>query len=40
MIGGGDWAKDRIVVDCMKSWDKNKTVEIRSPKRLDHGNMY
>ena len=32
VIGGGDWAKDRIVVDCMKSWDKNKTVEIRSPK--------
>lgn len=32
VIGGGDWAKDRIVVDCMKAWSKNKTVEIRSPK--------
>jgi len=31
VIGGGDWAKDRIVVDCMKSWSNNKSVEIRSP---------
>ena len=32
VIGGGDWAKDRIVVDCMKSWNKAQKVEIRSPK--------
>ncbi len=32
VIGGGDWAKDRIVVDCMRSWSNNKTVEIRSPE--------
>jgi CDP-glucose 4,6-dehydratase len=31
VIGGGDWAKDRIVPDCMISWSKNQTVEIRSP---------
>jgi CDP-glucose 4,6-dehydratase len=31
VIGGGDWAKDRIVVDCMKAWHKQETVEIRSP---------
>lgn len=31
VIGGGDWAKDRIIVDCIKSWSKNKPVEIRSP---------
>ncbi|MGI1939168.1 CDP-glucose 4,6-dehydratase [Shewanella oncorhynchi] len=31
VIGGGDWAKDRIVVDCMKSWSENKIVELRSP---------
>lgn len=31
VIGGGDWAKDRIVPDCMVSWSKNGTVEIRSP---------
>jgi CDP-glucose 4,6-dehydratase len=32
VIGGGDWAQDRIVVDCMKAWSKNEAVEIRSPK--------
>jgi len=31
VIGGGDWAKDRIVVDCMKAWSEGKQVEIRSP---------
>jgi CDP-glucose 4,6-dehydratase len=31
VIGGGDWAKDRIVVDCMRSWAENRVVEIRSP---------
>ncbi len=32
VIGGGDWAKDRIVVDCVEAWSKSKTVEIRSPE--------
>ena len=32
VIGGGDWAKDRIVVDCMQSWSEGEIVEIRSPK--------
>ena len=32
VIGGGDWAKDRIVVDCMLAWSKGDFVEIRSPK--------
>ena len=31
VIGGGDWAKDRIVVDCMKAWSEGDIVEIRSP---------
>lgn len=31
VIGGGDWAKDRIVVDCVRSWSKGEVVEIRSP---------
>ena len=31
VIGGGDWAKDRIVVDCVKAWSQNQKVEIRSP---------
>jgi CDP-glucose 4,6-dehydratase len=31
VIGGGDWARDRIVVDCMRGWSEGKPVEIRSP---------
>lgn len=31
VIGGGDWAKDRIVVDCMVAWSQQEKVEIRSP---------
>lgn len=31
VIGGGDWASDRIVPDCMRSWSENKTVSIRRP---------
>lgn len=32
VIGGGDWAKDRIIVDCIKAFSQNETVCIRSPK--------
>ena len=32
VIGGGDWAKDRIIVDSMLAWSNNQSVEIRSPK--------
>jgi CDP-glucose 4,6-dehydratase len=31
VIGGGDWAQDRIVPDCMRAWSENEIVEIRSP---------
>jgi CDP-glucose 4,6-dehydratase len=31
VIGGGDWAVDRIVTDCMEAWAKSETVDIRSP---------
>jgi len=31
VIGGGDWATDRVVPDCMVAWAKNKSVKIRSP---------
>jgi len=31
VIGGGDWAKDRIVSDCMRSWSQGTSVDIRSP---------
>ena len=32
VIGGGDWAKDRIIVDCVKAFSQGQIVEIRSPK--------
>ena len=32
VIGGGDWALDRIIPDCIRSWSKGLSVEIRSPK--------
>lgn len=31
VIGGGDWAKDRIVADCIRAWLKHDKVTIRSP---------
>lgn len=32
VIGGGDWAKDRIVPDCMRAWSAGENVHIRSPE--------
>lgn len=31
VIGGGDWARDRIVPDCMRAWSRGEAVDIRSP---------
>ncbi len=31
VIGGGDWATDRIVPDCMEAWANGETVNIRNP---------
>jgi CDP-glucose 4,6-dehydratase len=31
VIGGGDWAVDRIVPDCVKAWAKGETVLLRNP---------
>lgn len=31
VLGGGDWSKNRLIPDCMKSWSKNKSVILRSP---------
>lgn len=32
VIGGGDWAADRIVPDCARAWARNEPVLIRSPR--------
>jgi len=34
VIGGGDWALDRIIPDCIKSLEAGRTIEIRSPKAI------
>ena len=31
VIGGGDWASNRIVPDCVRSWAKGKSVQLRNP---------
>jgi CDP-glucose 4,6-dehydratase len=31
VIGGGDWALNRIVPDCFRSWSGNQPVVIRNP---------
>ncbi len=32
VIGGGDWAVDRLIPDCVRAWSKNKLAIIRNPK--------
>jgi len=31
VIGGGDWASDRIIPDCIKAWSAGMKVELRNP---------
>lgn len=31
VIGGGDWALDRLIPDCIKAINKNEKIEIRNP---------
>ena len=32
VIGGGDWADDRIVPDCIRAWSAGQSVTVRSPQ--------
>jgi CDP-glucose 4,6-dehydratase len=32
VIGGGDWADDRIVPDCVRAWSRGDTVHLRNPQ--------
>ena len=32
VIGGGDWADDRIVPDCIRAWSMGNSVAVRSPQ--------
>lgn len=31
VIGGGDWAEDRIVPDCVRAWAAKQEVQLRNP---------
>ena len=34
VIGGGDWAKDRLIPDCVQAFQNNETLIIRNPKSI------
>lgn len=34
VIGGGDWSKNRLIPDIMKSWKKNTKPKIKNPKSI------
>ena len=34
VIGGGDWAEDRIVPDAMRALDQGETIAVRNPKAV------
>ncbi|MTI59633.1 MAG: CDP-glucose 4,6-dehydratase [Firmicutes bacterium] len=34
VIGGGDWAEDRIIPDCIRALEANKPIKIRSPRSI------
>ena len=34
VIGGGDWALDRIIPDCIRALEKNEKIKIRNPKAI------
>jgi CDP-glucose 4,6-dehydratase len=34
VIGGGDWAEDRLVPDALKAFEQNQSVNIRSPHAI------
>lgn len=34
VIGGGDWALDRIIPDCIRALEEGKPIDIRSPRAI------
>lgn len=34
VIGGGDWALDRIIPDCIRALESGRPIDIRSPKSI------
>ena len=34
VVGGGDWAVDRIVPDCIRALEANRPIELRNPQAI------
>jgi CDP-glucose 4,6-dehydratase len=34
VIGGGDWAENRLIPDCIRHFEKNEKIIIRNPKAI------
>lgn len=34
VIGGGDWADDRIIPDCVRALTKEETIQVRNPHAI------
>ena len=34
VIGGGDWATDRLIPDILRAFEKNESVSVRSPNAI------
>jgi len=34
VIGGGDWAVDRLIPDCIRAWTNREPVRIRNPQAI------
>jgi len=34
VIGGGDWSKNRIIPDCIRSLNQNQPINIRNPRSV------
>lgn len=34
VVGGGDWAIDRIIPDCIRALENNEPIKIRNPKAI------
>ena len=34
VVGGGDWSKNRIIPDCIRSLEQNQSITIRSPDAI------
>ena len=34
VIGGGDWAQDRLVPDALRAWEQGESLRVRSPSAV------